>query len=124
MEGHMAKIDDFYPSKFLKAADLDGEDVHVTINEVGQDTFKEEDGTQRLKPILYFREKEKPLILNKTNFTRIAESAGPDTDSWHGSALVLFPDKVSMRGKSIDTVKVRPAPKPKAKAEFNDSVPF
>lgn len=120
----MAKIDDFYPNKFLKAADLDGEDVHVTINEVGQDNFRDDDGSQKTKPILYFQEKVKPLIANKTNFVRIAELAGPDTDNWHGTKLVLYPDKVSMHGKSVDTVKVRPAPKAKAKAEFNDNVPF
>jgi hypothetical protein len=61
----------------------------------------------------------KPLILNKTNCLRIADLAGPDTDNWHGTKLVLYPDKISMHGK-----KIRPAPKAKAKAEFNDSVPF
>jgi hypothetical protein len=50
-----------------------------TINEVGHDKFKEDDGTERLKPILYFAEKVKPLILNKSNFTKIAEVAGGDT---------------------------------------------
>ena len=122
----MATIDDFYPSKFLKPAELDGEDITVTINEVGQDSFRDDDGTQRAKPILYFKERVKPLILNKTNFTRIAEVAGNDTDDWHGTRLVLYADKVNMRGKSVDTIRVRPAPKAKAPVapEAAEDVPF
>jgi hypothetical protein len=105
----MANIDEFYPSRFLKASDID-EDVLVTIHEVGKDNFKDDDGTNRLKPIVYFREKGmKPLIVNKTNFLRIAEVAGADTDDWAGTRLVLFADKVNMHGKSVDTIRVRPA---------------
>jgi hypothetical protein len=132
----MATIEDFYPNKFLKPANVE-EDVLVTINEVGSDSFKDDDGTQRRKPILYFKESVKPLILNRTNFTRIAEIAGDETDDWHGTKLILYPDTVSMRGKSVATIRVRPAPKakaaiaaepaPKAKVaagEPSDSIPF
>jgi hypothetical protein len=109
----MASIEDFYPSKFLKASDIE-EDTSVTIHEVGRDNFRDDDGANRLKPIIYFRERGvKPLICNKTNFQRIAEVAGADTDDWAGTRLVLFADKVSMHGKSVDPIRVRPAPKAK-----------
>ena len=111
----MATIEDFYPNKFLKPANVE-EDVLVTINEVGSDSFKDDDGTQRRKPILYFKESVKPLILNRTNFTRIAEIAGDDTEDWHGTRLILYPDTVSMCGKNVATIRVRPAPKAKAAA--------
>jgi hypothetical protein len=116
----MPTIEDFFPSKFLKPALLDGEEPTVTIAEVGQDNFRDDDGTMRPKPILYFKEKVKPLIVNKTNFTRIAEVAGNEIEGWHGTKLVLFVDKVSMHGKSVDTIRVRPAPKGKAKVETSD----
>jgi hypothetical protein len=131
----MATIEEFYPNKFLKPANVE-EDLPVTINEVGADTFQNDDGTKCKKPILYFRESVKPLILNRTNFQRISEIAGADTDDWHGTRLILYPDTVSMRGKSVATIRVRPAPKakaavaaeaPKAKAaadEPSDDIPF
>jgi hypothetical protein len=124
MESLMAKLDDFYPSRFLKATDIE-EDTLVTISEVGADTFQDDDGSKRKKPIAYFQEPGiKGLILNKTNFSKIAEIAGDDTEGWHGVKLILFPDKVSMRGKSVDTIRVRKAPTPKAKAEMSDDIPF
>jgi hypothetical protein len=121
----MAKLDDYYPKKFLSPADVD-EDTIVTITEVGEDTFKDDNGEQRKKPILYFKERVKPLILNKTNFERIAEVAGDDTEGWHATRLILYRDKVNMRGKSVDTVRVRPAPKAKAAAapEAAEEIPF
>jgi hypothetical protein len=126
MEREVATVEDFYPSKYMKTASVE-EDTLATIAEVGSDTFKDDDGTQRKKPILYFKEPGlKPLILNRTNFNRIAEIAGDDTDDWHGTRLILYPDTVPMRGKNVATIRVRPAPKAKAAAagEPSDSIPF
>jgi hypothetical protein len=121
----VATIEDYYPKRFLSPANVE-EDTLVTINEVGAETFQDDDGTKRKKPILYFKESVKPLILNRTNFTRIAEIAGDETDDWHGTRLILYPDTVSMRGKSVATIRVRPAPKAKAAAaaDPSDSIPF
>jgi len=41
------KTADLFPSKYLKAADLDG-DVEVTIRNVGKEDFKDDDGV--IKP--------------------------------------------------------------------------
>jgi hypothetical protein len=113
---HMPTIDDYFPSKFLNAASLDGEDLNVTIESVSEDTFEDKDsGENRLKPILHFREKNvKPMICNKTNFKRIAAVAGQDTANWPGTKLILYPDTVPVGGKEIDTIKVRIPSKPKA----------
>ena len=125
----MANRDKYFPSKYLKPTDVE-EDIDVTVNEVGEDSFKDDNGTDRLKPILFFAERVKPLILNKTNFDKIADVAGQDTDNWHGTRLVLFADKVPMRGKMVDTIRVRPAPKSKATkpaaepVEADTEIPF
>jgi hypothetical protein len=73
----MATINQLYPSRFLKAEDMNGEDVSYTIQgleleEVGSD--------QEDKPVLYFKESDKGLILNKTNFKTIASICGQDSD--------------------------------------------
>jgi hypothetical protein len=121
----MATIEDFYPKKFLSTPDLGGEDMLLTINEVGKDHFEDDDGVRKLKPILYFREPNvKPMILNKTNFVRLVEIAGEDTEDWHGTKIILYPDKVSMKGKTVDTIRVRKASKPKVLEDvpFDDAV--
>ena len=68
------KRNEAFPSKFLKAADIN-EDVTATISsveweEVGQD--------KTTKSVLYFRGKLKPLILNGTNWDKIVEVTGED----------------------------------------------
>jgi hypothetical protein len=109
----MGTVDDYYPSKYLKSEDLDGEDVVVTIERVGEDLFEDDEGRKRPKPILHFREDVKPLIVNKTNFKKIAEVAGKDHNTWPpATRLILFPDKLP---NGNDTIKVRIPPKPKAK---------
>jgi hypothetical protein len=109
----MGTIDDYFPSKFLKPDDLDGADVGVTIKSTTEEPFEDDEGKKRLKPILHFREDVKPLIVNKTNFKRIMEVAGKDHNTWPGTRLILFPDKL-LNGN--DTIRVRIPPKPKAKA--------
>ena len=91
------RISETYPSKYLKATDLGGQDRVVRIRacvqeELGQGSEKE------VKPVLYFDGREKGLVLNKTNATAIAEDYGDDTDAWVGRPIVLFVQKVTFQG--------------------------
>jgi hypothetical protein len=44
-EATLATIEDFFPKKFASHTDLKGEDVLVTVNEVGEDFFQDDDGS-------------------------------------------------------------------------------
>jgi hypothetical protein len=100
------KINDQYPSAYLKAADLKGRTVRVTIagvsvEKIGDDT----------KPVLHFVGKDKGLVLNKTNSNRIVEATGSDeTEDWDGWSLVLYPCKVDFQGKRVDAIRVDDRP--------------
>ena len=59
----MVNIHNVFPSKYLKAGDLDGHAVAVTISHIAM----EEVGQGDVKPVLFFAGKEKGLVLNKTN---------------------------------------------------------
>ncbi len=132
------RISEAYPSKFLKAADLGGQDRTVKIRacveeELGQGSEKE------TKPVLYFDGGKKGLVLNKTNATAIAEDYGDDTEAWTGREIVLFIQKVTFQGKLTPAIRVRvqssapqptvqhasvaPAPEPDA-APLNDEIPW
>jgi hypothetical protein len=100
------KIGDAYPSSTLKAADLQGKSVRVviesvTVEKIGDDT----------KPVLHFQDKDKTLVLNKTNANRIVEATGSDeTDDWAGWSIVLYPCKVDYQGKRVDAIRVDDRP--------------
>jgi hypothetical protein len=120
----MANIDDFYPSKFLRASDLKGKEITVTIDRVEAEEF-EQDGVKRPKPVVHFRNNGlKPLVLNKTNSTRIATALGnKDTDAWMGKQVRLYPDMEEFKGQVHEVVRVRRAPKPIGE-DLNDEMPL
>lgn len=115
-----------FPSTYLKAADLQGRRVSVTIAGV-----RMEDIGGEHKPILSFVGKDKGLVLNKTNANMIAEITGSEeTDEWEGQAIVLYPTKTDFQGKRVDAIRVdypsgvKAKPKPVATEEPDDSIPF
>src|SRR5262249_24504928 len=119
----MPNIDDFYPSKFLRASDLEGREIDVTIDRVTSEEF-EQDAVKRPKPVVHFRGNGiKPLICNKTNATKIAVALGDkDYGTWAGKRVRLYPDMEDFRGTVHEVVRVRQAPKP-IKEELDDEVP-
>lgn len=100
-------INDLYPSKFLKAADLQGRAVTVTITRVACEVMGR---TRETLPVLYFHGKVKGLKLNKTNATAVAALAGsPQTDDWIGVTVTLYATVADFGGQTYDVVRVRAA---------------
>ena len=100
------KLDDAFPSAYLKHADVTDRTLRLTITgyameDVGQGADKE------TKPVLSFRETPKRLVLNKTNAIAIAEVYGKDLDDWIGKPIVLYPDRTSFNGKIVDCLRVK-----------------
>lgn len=103
------KISEAFPSKYVAAADLQGQDVPATIQScVIEDVGGP--GESEDRPVLYFTGFTKGLVLNKTNATTIAAMYGDETDEWVGKAVVLFPTDTEFRGKMTPCVRVRSTP--------------
>lgn len=124
------QIDSAYPSNYLKAADLNGQNVKVTISHISM-----EDVGGDPKPVLYFQGKEKGMVLNKTNANNIKEGYGGETDNWSGKEVVLFEAMVDFQGKTVPSIRIRlpqpkdnapqqPAPEPAGDNDLDDSIPF
>jgi len=96
------KINSLFPSKYLRASDLDG-DTPVTMKSLIMEEINEDK-----KPVLYFREEAKGLVLNKTNGKIIGRLFGEEVDDWIGQRIVLFPTEVDFRGETVDAIRVRP----------------
>jgi hypothetical protein len=101
------KRDDIFPSKYLKAADLKGKPIAVTIESAPTETLKNTEGKEQRKTVLYFAGAKKSLPLNKTNWDSCADICGDDTDNWPGHRIELYPDKTQMGGKPVDCIRVR-----------------
>jgi len=96
-------INDAFPSQqWLKAGDLQGRDVTVTISHVAS-----EDVGDGSKPVVYFQDKEKGLVLNRTNGSTIADLHGIETNNWQGKQITLFPTQVDYRGQQVAAIRVR-----------------
>jgi hypothetical protein len=100
------KISNAFPSKYLRAADIDemGGGLRYTsrkvvVEAVGQDRTE--------KPIVYFRQTQLGLVLNRTNAARLAASLGDETDGWAGQQIVLETEQVPMRGQMVNSIRVR-----------------
>src|SRR5688572_30608835 len=79
-KGQNMKATDAFPSKYISASDLGGQEVTVKITHIAP----EEIGGKQ-KYICYFAGKKKGLVLNKTNWNTIARISGrDDTDDWTG----------------------------------------
>ena len=102
------RIDQLYPSRYLRCADLDGKPMRVTISDITREDINGES-----KVLLSFAE-GKQLILNKTNARSIARILGDETSAWHGHAIMLVPTVVDFKGDSVDAIRVKVAPARKA----------
>lgn len=111
--GDEMDINSMFPSKWIKAADLRGQRVLVTIDRVEMQTVGEE-----RKAVVYFVGREKGLVLNRTNSNALIEICGSaDTDDWEGQQCVLYPTRVDFQGKRTDAVRIDAPPKKAAKAK-------
>ena len=104
----MPSLDKMFPSKFLKASDID-QDYEVTIRQVATDLVGQ-GAEQEEKFIVHFDEFDKGLVLNKTNGNLIAAQHGTETDDWIGKKVVLTVEDVAYQGKITPAIRVkRPA---------------
>jgi len=102
------QISDIYQSggDYLKAEDLQGRRVAVTIEKWTTKEFEEKDGFKHQKIILSFRGKDKQFVVNKTNAVCIADILGDDPDSWIGGQITLYTARVMFGDKVVDGLRV------------------
>lgn len=98
-------INSAFPSNYIKASDLEGRAVNVTIREVKTEQVGQNKDT---KPVLYFDGKTKGLVLNKTNARKIASIVGSaDTEDWTGLQIAIFPTETEFAGETVDCIRVK-----------------
>lgn len=107
-EADKMKLNDVYPSRYLKPDDFEGELI-ATIEDVQVETFKNRDKGDEEKPVIHFAEEGiKPLIVNKTNWKAIAGLCGDESDLWPGKKITLGVMNVDAFGEVVAAVRVLP----------------
>jgi hypothetical protein len=116
------KLNEMYPSKYLKSADFGEDEVKtLTVRNVEMELMGQ-DNEQETKPVIFFREKDvKPFVCNRTNGQIIASLYTDDSDDWIGKRIYLYVTEVPSFGKMQPGIRVKakippPVAKPAPKA--------
>lgn len=101
-------VNDFYQteSKFLKAADLkkDGKSIKVRLTIDRAEIVEFKDNTKKVG--LFFKGREKGLVLNKTNAQLVAEQHGQNMDDWNGKEIAIYPTTTDFGGERVECIRV------------------
>lgn len=116
------KVSDMMPSKYLKTSDV-SEPTIVTVKDLKKVNVARDDAEAEYKWTVLFNEFGKPMVLNKTNLTRMAKALGDDSDDWIGNSVVLYvDDEVQYGSDVVSGLRIRAVKHPanKARASVED----
>lgn len=96
------------PSRFLKAEDLGDKEPQVVIDRVVMEQVSETDN----KPVVYFRNKEKGVVLNNTRWDALEFICDShDSDEWIGQTIRLAAGKTKFGGQYVPCIVIKPPKK-------------
>jgi hypothetical protein len=126
----MNSYDDLYGSRFLAATDLKAP-TNAVIERIEQETFTRDGGPSRRKAVLFFKNRVKGIVCNKTNAITLGDAFGKDFVSWVGKTITITPENTTFGGKLVKALRLYPAqnnlgpPAPTPQDELNDeTIPF
>lgn len=105
-----------FPSKYLKAADLDGHEPIVTISEVSVESMGASEDQKENKPVIYFEGKEKGVVCNVTNWNTLIGLFGDETNLWIGKKIKLVTAEVAFKGKMTLSIRISSVKVPQGEA--------
>lgn len=85
-------FDQLYPGRFIKAGELQGKKVTLTIADVDTEELVGDDGKTQIKATLAFKETPKKHVCCKTNGICIREMFGRKIADWIGKRVTFYPD--------------------------------
>lgn len=99
-------IGDLFPSRYLRASDIT-RPITVTISGLKVEDVAGTGDPADEKPVLFFKQSKRGLVLNKTNARIIELARGPEIDQWVGREIVLFQTETDLRGQRVPCIRVR-----------------
>jgi predicted YcjX-like family ATPase len=107
MAKEVQDFDELYPGRFIKAGDLKGRDVTLTIAKV---VVEELEGSKKqTKGVVSFKESPRELVLNRTNGECIKALFGRKLAEWIGKRITIYPAAIQSDLADL-AVRVRGSP--------------
>ena len=101
----------FDQSRFMSAADFPQE-KKLRIKNVTVESVRGNSGRQEEKPVAWFTNHKKGLVLNATNRRTLQAALGDDMEKWANAIIIVFPTHTDYAGKTVGALRVRmPPPK-------------
>jgi len=102
-------LSELFPRKYASGEDLMGAPLTLTITRVSLETMSSGSfSSNEIKPVVYFSEIKKGVVLNKTLAFQIAEIIGTkETEQWSGKVITLFPEPLTVAGRNRVAIRAR-----------------
>ncbi len=97
-----------YAGQYLTSVQID-RPVAVKIASLQTDTVKywQKGAKPAERVVLKFEGKDQGMVVNKTNFKKLAEMFGWDSDGWVGKEITLATVQKEAFGRIVDSIEVR-----------------
>ena len=95
--GSLPTVSQLYPRWHLKLEDLQGKAHDVTIGQVEYRAVMPVPGQTEQKLVLHFEDRQRALILHKTNALTMAKAYGEQPEDWTGKSITIKPGQVNRK---------------------------
>lgn len=102
--------DELFPGRFLKAGLFNGKAVTLTIADVDAEPLPQDNGKDRTRGVLTFRETDKQLVLNSTNGQCIRAMFGRKVPDWIGKRVTFVPERDRFGREVVDAIRIAGSP--------------
>lgn len=108
----MPRVKDMYPKKHLTPADLGKNSVNITIERINQvEVFDQKLNRTKKVWAMFFKGKNKYMIMNQTNANKLAEIFdSDDSDDWVGNKIVIYVDNITVGGQPKKALRFTDSP--------------
>jgi hypothetical protein len=97
----------------------EGEEKILTIQRVCKEEIMDTTGAKQMCLVAYFKEANKPMVLNKTNCKTIEKLYSPYIENWLNKRVIVSSQKVKAFGDTIDALRIkRRIPEPEQKIDL------
>jgi len=107
---------DAFPSNYLQSSEFKGKPTRLTISTVSQEEIGQD---RKKKLVIYFKNRDQAMVVNKTNAMTLISAFGPETAGWVGKPVEVYTEPTLFQGKRVDGLRVRPT----LAAVLNDDIP-
>ena len=100
-------LTEIFPRRFASGEEL-SQPITVTVSGVTLESMYSGNGQTVEKPVLYFKETRKGVVLCKTLAYQVADILGStDTNTWVGQQITLVSESLMVAGKSRSVIRAR-----------------